>query len=377
MRHIPSKFTSPLSLGFCLALSHAGPVPDQSPSFPHKDNVDMGHVYVRELPDMRVDTPLPNGHSYNRHSYEGYYVFDDPNSLLNDRAFYGVTAVLYKPKYDGQPFRRQNILYQYSLSQGNDKEGNQIWMLGEFNPPGLPMQWIVATTGKRQSENAEGMWHWNWPEMEPQSLWPNPGKPTGYDYPNAEEFYYAPTPDDKSVYWIDTPPIGLGSNSIERDTSTPRIHERGVTFYSKKPGLNQNRDDVPGGFAFEQDAITGVYLSDNPYSIFHNRDFTGMRLALYKPAAKGERFSADNAVREFFMIQTSDHDGDHLWLWGEHIAPDKPKWIVKKGTGKFEGLVGQGTWLHEFPTDRSKPEGVRGTALATDFEFLAPKDFRK
>ncbi len=360
----------------CISVSVvlAGVVPDKSPSFPHKENVDKGHVILRELPDMRVDTPLPHGYAYNRHSYEGYYVFDDPESLLNDRAFYGVTSVLYKPEYPGQRYNRRNIVYQYSLSQGNDKEGNQIWMLGEFNPPSLPMQWIVATTGKRQGENAEGMWHWNWPKMEPQSLWPRPAKVEGYDYPNAEEFYYAPTPEDKSVYWIDTPPIGLGSDSMDRDTTTRRIQEKGITFYRTQPGMNKRQADIPGGFAIEQDSIRGFYLSENPYSIFHTLDFTGMRLALFKPKNKGDAFSSQNVVREFFMLQTSDHDGDHLWLWGEQIAPTKPKWIVKKGTGKFEGLVGQGTWQRDIPKGRHIPEGVRGTPLATDFEFLAPKN---
>ncbi len=361
----------------CFAISLAAQTPKESPSFPHKENVDKGHVFVRELPDMRVDTPLPDGHSYNRHSYEGYYVFNDPESLLHDRTFYGVTAVLYKPQHDGQRYNKGNILYQYSLSQGNDEEGNQIWMLGEFNPPGLPMQWIVATTGKRQGENAEGMWHWFWPKLQPQSLWPLPEKPEGYDYPNAEEFYYAPSPEDNSIYWIDTPPVGLGGNAMDRDTTTPRIDERGVTFYRKQPGLNQSKDDIPGGYAFEQDSIYGVYLSENPFSIFHNRDFTGLRLALYKPKNKGDAFSAENVVREFFMIQTSDHDGDHLWLWGERIAPSPPKWIVKKGTGKFEGLIGEGTWHEEFPEGRHRPQGIRGIALATDFQFLVPSNYLK
>ena len=338
---------------------------------------EQGHVFVKEYPDLRVRQYLPNGLAWDRHTYEGYYVFEDENGLLHDRDFVGYTVVLFRPSEGDAWMRPWNIIQQISLSQGNDKEGNQIWMKGEFRPPGQTNQWVLLATGKHKGKKAEGPWHWLWPE---DRDWEQPPKPEGYEYPNAEEFFYEfDEKDAKSEYvsphyWIETAPMGLGdSKTIPRPAEkapekTRKVVEKGYVLVNKLPNLKLGKD-VPGGLAFDQYTFEGLYKSHNPDSPFNDRPMIGIVMSLYKPEKPGEGMTADNLLCQYSSIQTGKQDEDQIWFWSEYHKPSKPNIVLKIATGEFEGLQGEGTFHLEWPEDWTEPEIPEGYQYAVAHEF--------
>jgi hypothetical protein len=347
---------------------------------------DKGFVWLKEYPIFfRERHAIPGGLAWDRHSYFGHYVWENPDSPFYDRHYVGMTVVLFKPAYPGENMNRGNIIYQYSISQGNNRDFGQNWVHGEFVPPGKTMQWIIAATGKNAGVKAEGIWHWDWPQ---NRNWVPPPTPKGFDYPNAEEFYYelpdpkaGPVPEDSMspVYWIEAPPFGLGTPA-ERAGKIPkpatvapahskRIDEKGYVLVKELPDLNQ-RQAFPGAAGFEQVTFTGVYKSMNPDSPLQDRPLSGMILTLFKPNRPLDKKDPSNIVCQYVSVQTGEKEGDQIWLWGQFIPPQKPVYTLKVATGKFEGLMGEGTWYFLWPKGWKKPQEPTGYDYAVAHEFI-------
>ena len=351
---------------------------------------DQGHVFLTEFPHdeahLFVEKELPGGLAMNRHTYDGYYVFENPDSLMHDRAFRGETVILYRPRTPGEKMNPRNIIYQYSLSQGNDKEGNQIWMLGEYVPPADELQWVVAATGRHKGTKAEGVWHWEWP-VDPN--WPEPPTPEGMSYPNAEEFSQrvpaaVPGPLDPMppVYWFTEPPFGNGTEGLadarpaapakEAPANSRHVAESGHSVIRVLPALRRQQEPIPGGLFVDQFLFTGEYRSDDPDSPFDNRKVAGQSMAILKDPAQG--YSPENVICQWVNLQTEDADEDQIWWLGEYFPPHKPKLVLKVATGKFEGLKAEGTWHGVWPAGRKSPELPEGydLAVAAEYEFELP-----
>lgn len=346
---------------------------------------DRGFVWLKEYPNFfRERHSIPGGLAWDRHAYSGHYVWENPESIFNDRHYVGMTVVLFKPKHTGEGMNRNNIIYQYSISQGNNRDFDQNWVHGEFVPPGNSMQWVIAATGKNAGIRAEGMWHWNWPQ---NRNWTPPPTPKGFDYPNAEEFYYeqpdknsGPVAEDRMspVYWIQTPPYGLGTLA-ERAGKIPkpaavaparssRIEEKGYVLVKESPDLYQQQA-FPGKSGFEQVTFTGVYKSLRPDSPFQDRPLSGMVLTLFKPDKPCDKKNPDNIVCQYISVQTGKPEGDQIWFWGQFIPPQEPTLTIKIATGGFEGLIGGGSWHAQWPEDWAKPAVPAGYDYAVAHEF--------
>ncbi len=360
---------------------------------PNKVYDDQCYVWLKEMPDFfRERHYLEDGIAWDRHSYQGIYVSDDPKSMFFSRHYVGQTVLLFESTGPEVPMARKNIVYQYSLSQGNDGDGDQIWVLGEFRPPHDCVQWVLAATGKFRGVRSEGVWHWNWPE---NRNWEQPENPPGYNYPNAEEFNYQyPEETDGqpelvgSDYWIETIPYGvtstepvLGYPATEKPAKTERITDRGYCLMKKLPDVQQRQLIPPGkkgGDAqertgFDHYNFEGVFISENPTSPFNNRPLTGKYLGLYTPES-GEDMTSDNRHCAYMSIQTGDPEGNQIWWWGESFPPQKPTLTMKVATGKFEGLSGIGTWYDKWPNSHKKPANMKGYdhAIACDFTYDMP-----
>lgn len=360
---------------------------------PNKVYSDQCYVWLKEMPDFfRERHYLADGLAWDRHSYQGIYVSDDPNSMFYSRHYVGETVLLFRPDEPGGNMNRANIIYQYSLSQGNDGDMHQIWLKGEFRPPSDCKQWVLAATGKHRGVRAEGVWHWHWPEGR---NWEQPENPPGYDYPNAEEFNYKyPEKGDGEPamvghdYWIETPPYGndsqepsLGLPATEKPANTERITDKGYFLIKKLPDLQQRQLIPPGNIkgapeektGFDHYNFTGVYVSENPDSPFNNRPISGKFMAIYRPKP-GEDMTPGNMHCSYWNIQTGEPEGDQIWWWGESFPPRKPQLTLKVATGEFEGLAGIGTWHETWPASHIKPADLKGHdfALACDFTFDVP-----
>ena len=361
---------------------------------PNKVYADQCYVWLKEMPDFfRERHYLEGGLAWDRHSYQGIYVSDNPNSMFYSRHYVGETVLLFKPDEPGGNMNRGNIIYQYSISQGNDGDMDQIWVQGEFRPPHDCIQWVIAATGKHRGIRAEGVWHWNWPE---NRNWDKPENPPGYDYPNAEEFNYR-FPENSTGqpdmvghdYWIDTPPYGndsrepnLGLPATEKPANTFRITDMGYFLIKKLPDLQQRQLIPPGNrggppeekTGFDHYNFEGIYMSEDTHSPFHNRPLTGKFMAVYRPGP-GEDMHPGNLHCAYMNIQTGEPDGDQVWWWGESFPPRKSQLTLKVATGRFEGMSGIGTWYDTWPEDRTKPALPDGYdyALACDFTFDMPR----
>ena len=360
---------------------------------PRKFYEDQCYVWLKEFPHFfRERHDLTGGYAWDRHSYQGVYVSDNPKSMFYSRHYVGQTVLLFKPDKPGGGMHRDNIIYQYSLSQGNDGDLDQIWLLGEYRPPNDCKQWVLAGTGKHRGVRAEGVWHWFWPE---NRNWEKPENPPGYDYPNAEEFNYKyPEKTDGEPemvgydYWIEEPPYGsditeplLGLPATEKPEKTERIIEKGYFLIKKLPDLQQ-RQLIPAGSkggapeettGFDHYNFEGIYVSENPGSPFHQLPIYGKLLALYTPVP-GEDMHPGNLHCEFIHLQTGKPDGDQVWWLGESFPPKKPQLTLKVATGRYEGLSGIGTWFYEWPKGHVKPVIPKGYnhALACEFIFDMP-----
>ena len=360
---------------------------------PNKVYSDQCYVWLKEMPTFfRERNYLPGGLAWDRHSYQGVYVSDNPKSLFYSRHYVGQTVILFKPDEPGGNMNRGNIIYQYSISQGNDDDLDQIWVHGEFMPPRDCIQWVLAATGKHRGIRSEGVWHWFWPQ---NRNWPQPENPPGYDYPNAEEFNY--TYPDKSDgqpdmvgydYWIETPPYGVNETSLtlalpakEKPAKTKRIHEKGYVLIKKLPDLQQRQLIPPGNkggppeekTGFDHYNFEGVYISQNPDSPFHNRPLTGKVMTVYKPKP-GEDMQPGNIHCQYLCIQSGKPKGHQIWWWGESFPPKKPQLTLKVATGPFEGLSGIGTWHPVWPDEWKKPHVPEGydVAIAHEYTFDMP-----
>ncbi len=361
---------------------------------PNKVYEDQCYVWLKEMPEFfRERHYLPGGLAWDRHSYQGIYVSDNPKSLFYSRHYVGETVLLFKPDSVGGGMNRGNIIYQYSISQGNDGDLDQIWVQGEFMPPKDCIQWVIAATGKHRGIRAEGVWHWFWPQ---DRNWEQPENPPGYDYPNAEEFNYL-YPDKKEGepdlvghdYWIETPPYGntssepvLGAPATVKPENTARVTEKGYILIRKLPDLQQ-RQLIPAGnvkgtsseetTGFEHYNFTGVYISENPSSPFNNRPLSGKRMAIYTPEP-GEDMNPGNLHCDYLSIQTGEPDKDQIWWWAEAFPPRRPQFTLKVATGEYEGLSGIGTWYYEWPRSHKKPSSIAGYdyVIACEFTFDIP-----
>lgn len=361
---------------------------------PNKVYSDQCYVWLKEMPNFfRERNYLPGGLAWDRHSYQGIYVSDNPKSLFISRHYVGETVLLFKPDSVGGGMNRGNIIYQYSISQGNDGDLDQIWVQGEFMPPKDCIQWVIAATGKHRGVRAEGVWHWFWPK---NRNWEEPPSPPGYDYPNAEEFnyIYPETTDSEPAmvgydYWIETPPYGntstepvLGAPATVKPANTKRINEKGYFLIKKLPDIQQRQLIPPGSVhstkveeitGFDHYNFTGVYISENPNSPFNNRPLSGKTMAVYRPKP-GEDMNPGNLHCEYMSIQTGEPDKDQIWWWAESFPPKKPQFTLKVATGEFEGLSGIGTWFYKWPENHKKPAKMDGYdyALACEFTFDMP-----
>ena len=282
---------------------------------------------------------------------------------------------------------RANIIYQYSLSQGNDGDMHQIWLQGEFRPPEDCKQWVVGATGKHRGVRAEGVWHWHWPE---NRNWEQPENPPGYDYPNAEEFNYAFPPETEGQpdmvgkhYWIDDAPFGvdnsglsLGLPATEKPASTIRLEEKGYILVKKLPDLQQRQLIPPGNKSGPPEKITGfdhynfkgIYIPDDLESPFYQMPLTGKSMAIYEPDPC-EDLTVSNIHCQYLMLQCGKPEGDQVWWWGEAFPPSHSQLTLKVATGKFEGLSAVGTWYLDWPADRGMPE------IPADYDFALACDF--
>lgn len=351
---------------------------------PNKVYEDQCYVWLKEMPDFfRERNYLAGGLAWDRHSYQGVYVSDNPKSMFYSRHYVGQTVVLFKPDQPGGNMNRANIIYQYSISQGNDGDMDQIWVSGEFKPPEDCKQWVIAGTGKHRGIRAEGVWHWHWPE---NRNWLKPENPPGYDYPNAEEFNYQ-YPEKTSGqsemlahdYWIEDPPYGvnseepvLGLPAIQKPAQTKRKQEKGYFLIRKIPDLQQRQLVPPGNkggdpeekTGFDHFNFDGIYQSDDPASPFHNLPITGKLMAIHTPVNE-EDMHPDNIHCEYLCIQCGEPEGDQIWWWGESFPPMKSQLTLKVATGKWIGLSGIGTWHHDYM------EGF-DLAFACEFTFDIP-----
>jgi len=346
---------------------------------------DKGYVWLKEFPNfLRERHEIPGGLAWDRHTYFGYYIWENPKSVFFDRHYVGMTVILFRPTYPGENMNPNNIIYQYSISQGNDRDFNQNWVHGEFVPPGKTMQWVIAATGRNAGTKAEGIWHWVWPLNRD---WAQPPTPPGFDYPNAEEFFYersAPAAEETSEaamspkYWIDAPPYGLGT-ATERVGKVPkpgaaatiqrkRTAEKGYVLVKELPDLYQ-RQTFPGASGIEQVAFTGVYKSLLPNSPFQDRPLSGMLLTLFKPDRPADKKNPYNIVCQYISVQTGEKNGDQIWFWGQFIPPEKPILIMKVATGRFEGLLGEGTWHFVWPQGWAIPQVPPAFDYAVAHEF--------
>ncbi len=360
---------------------------------PNKFYSDQCYVWLKEMPDFfRERNYLEGGLAWDRHSYQGIYVSDDPKSLFYSRHYVGQTVVLFRPDEPGGDMNRANIIYQYSLSQGNDGDMDQIWLKGEFKPPLDCKQWVLGATGKHRGVKAEGVWHWHWPE---NRNWEKPENPPGYDYPNAEEFNYEYPVNSKKQsemvgkeYWIDSPPFGVADTTLtlalpatEKPASVSRVFEKGYVLIKVLPDLQQTQLIPPGNKKGPAEKITGfkhynfegVYISENPDSPFHQMPLTGKSMAIYEPSP-GDHMKASNLHCHYLMIQSGDPGGDQIWWWGESFPPMESRLTLKVATGRFEGLSGKGSWYAQWPSDRVKPELPEGydAVIAHDYIFDLP-----
>ncbi|MFC2098903.1 hypothetical protein ACFLSP_04070, partial [Bacteroidota bacterium] len=360
---------------------------------PNKVYSDQCYVWLKEMPEFfRERNYLEGGLAWDRHSYQGIYVSDNPKSMFYSRHYVGETVLLFKPAEPGGDMNRGNIIYQYSISQGNDGDNDQIWVHGEYRPPEDCIQWVLAGTGKHRGIRSEGVWHWNWPQGR---NWPQPENPPGYDYPNAEEFNYKFPEDTEGQpdmigydYWIDQAPYGndiseplLALPATEKPENVTRLNDRGYFLIKKVPDLQQKQLIPPGNKGGEPEQKTGfvhynfegVFISENPESPFNNRPLTGKLMAIHTPAP-GEDMHSGNIHSEFLCIQTGNPEGNQIWWWGESFPPRKPQLTLKVATGEWEGLSGIGTWHYDWPEDQPKPKIKPGYdyALACEFTYDIP-----
>lgn len=369
-----------------ISLANCGDAPKKTEILPNPIKVyeDQCYVWLKEMPDFfRERNYLDGGLAWDRHSYQGVYVSDNPKSMFYSRHYVGQTVVLFKPEQPGGNMNRGNIIYQYSISQGNDGDMDQIWVHGEFKPPDDCKQWVIAGTGKHRGIRAEGVWHWHWPE---NRNWLQPENPPGYDYPNAEEFNYQ-YPEETAGqpemlghdYWIEDPPYGnaleepvLGLPATRKPAQTKRVQEKGYFLITKIPDLQQKQLIPPGNkggdpeekTGFDHYNFKGVYLSDDPASPLHNQPITGKLMAIHTPSP-GEDMNPGNVHCEYLCIQCGEPEGDQIWWWGESFPPRESQLTLKVATGKWEGLSGIGTWYHD------EKEGFDIT-LACSFTFDIP-----
>ena len=356
---------------------------DNAPKAQGRYYQDKGFVWLKEYPKLlRERHSIPGGLAWDRHTYSGHYVWESPDSPFSDRHYVGMTVVLFKPKFPGENMNPGNIIYQYSISQGNNRDFGQNWVHGEFVPPGKTMQWIIAATGKNAGIKGEGLWHWTWPQ---NRNWNPPPTPKEFDYPNAEEFYYdhptGPVRDDSMspVYWIEAPPFGMGTPA-ERAGKIPkpatvapahakRVVDKGYVLVKELPDLHQSQI-FPGEAGFEQVTFTGVYKSLNPDSLLQDRPVSGMLLTLFKPNRPIDKKDPYNIICQYMSVQTGEKESDQIWLWGQFIPPQKPVHTIKIATGKFEGIVGEGTWYFDWPDGWTKPLIPDGYDYAVAHEFV-------
>lgn len=356
---------------------------------PNKVYEDQCYVWLKEFPEFfRERQEIGGGLVWDRHSYQGIYVSDNPESMFFSRHYVGHTVLLFKPEEPGGNMHRGNIIYQYSISQGNDGDMEQIWVHGEYRPPEDCKQWVIAGTGKHRGIRAEGVWHWHWPE---NRNWIQPENPPGYNYPNAEEFNYQhPDPSDGEPdmlghdYWIETPPYGndvqepvLGLPATEKPANTRRFNDKGYFLLKKLPDLQQRQLIPPGTkgqepkekTGFDHFNFKGIFISEDPESPFHKRPLSGKLMAIHKPKP-GEDMHAGNIHCEFLCIQSGAPDGDQIWWWGESFPPRRSQLTLKVATGRWEGLSAIGTWYHEWPEDRKYPVPGNGYDLAVACDFI-------
>jgi hypothetical protein len=265
------------------------------------------------MPDFfRERRYLDNGLAWDRYSYQGIYVSDNPESMFYSRHYVGHTVVLFRPDEPGGDMKRGNFIYQYSLSQGNDDDMHQIWLQGEFRPPENCKQWVVGATGKHRGVRAEGIWHRYWPE---NRNWEKPENPPGYDYPNAEEFNYAYPPEGDgqpdmvgkhcwihdAPFGVDNPGLSLGLPATEKPANTRSLEEKGYILVKKLPDLQQKQLIPPGNKSGPPEKITGcdhynfegIYIPDDPESPFYSMPLTGKSMAIYEPET-GEDMTTSN-----------------------------------------------------------------------------------
>lgn len=88
---------------------------------PNKVYSDQCYVWLKEMPDFfRERNYFADGHAWDRHSYQGIYVSENPKGLFYSRHYVGQTVLLFKPEEEGGSMSQKNMVYQYSISQGND-----------------------------------------------------------------------------------------------------------------------------------------------------------------------------------------------------------------------------------------------------------------
>ena len=106
-----------------ISLANCGDAPKKTEILPNPIKVyeDQCYVWLKEMPDFfRERHYIDGGLAWDRHSYQGVYVSNNPKSMFYSRHYVGQTVVLFKPEQPGGNMNRGNIIYQYSISQGND-----------------------------------------------------------------------------------------------------------------------------------------------------------------------------------------------------------------------------------------------------------------
>ena len=77
---------------------------------PNKVYSDQCYVWLKEMPDFfRERHYLDNGLAWDRHSYRGIYVSDNPESMFYSRHYVGHTVVLFRPDEPGGDMKRGNM----------------------------------------------------------------------------------------------------------------------------------------------------------------------------------------------------------------------------------------------------------------------------
>lgn len=120
--------------------------------------------------------------------------------------------------------------------------------------------------------------------------------------------------------------------------------------YSRKgrnlftPGVEEVQE-LPGGGYLSRLHYHGFNISENPNDPLHLAAMDCIGLELHRP---------DGTWTGSGTCQHIDSDGDILWDWWQGDATGGT-WGYTRGTGKFAGATGSGTWSTaetEFPDGR-------------------------